>query len=342
MNTPRRYLAAELAALPQKFSEATFFLEPLKSTWAEKLLQRAGLGGMAERIRFVRSALRLFRVARNYDGIVTLGDLEGLTFAMLQRLRGKRRPVHVMYDCLWYGGNRLKRAWMRYCLMQVDCCVVWASIEIDRYASCYHLDPKKFLFVPHHHTAKRYKFDVADEGYVFTGGNWFRDYRLFVDAVRELNFPCMIVTTREKELFAGMKIPSHVQVRGATHEEFRQLMARSSIVVVPMQANLLHAGGQQTFLNAMLMGKPVILTDPQGGRDYIDDGVNGRLVPYGDKDQLANSIHELMSNPSVRAGMGEAAKKTALPLTTEACNIRIWEKLEELVDQHDLREKVYV
>ena len=152
----------------------------------------------------------------------------------------------------------------------------------------------------------------------------------------------MIVTTREKELFAGMEIPSHVQVRGATHEEFRQLIARSSIVVVPMQANLLHAGGQQTFLNAMFMGKPVILTDPEGGRDYIEDGVNGRLVPYGNKDQLANAIRELMSNPNLRADMGEAAKKTALPLTTEACNIRIWEKLEELVDQRSLHQKVYV
>ena len=83
----------------------------------------------------------------------------------------------------------------------------------------------------------------------------------------------------------------------------------------------------------MLMGKPVILTDPEGGRDYIQDGVTGRLIPYGDKTQLAASIRELMSNPEKRALMGEAAKRSAAPLTTEACNTRIWAELERLLER---------
>ena len=332
MNASPKYIAAELAALPAKFSERTHFLGPLRDTWLEKLLKRVRFGGLAERLKYFRGALRLFSKAQDYEAVISLGDLEGLTFAMLQRLRGEHRPVHVMYDCLWYGGSKLKRAWMRYCLKQVDCCVVWASVEADRYATCYGVDKQNFLFVPHHHTARRYHFEVGDDGYVFTGGNWSRDYPLFVNAVRNLSFPCVIATTRQRELLAGVEIPRHVQVQSATHEVFRQLIARSSIVVLPMQADLLHAGGQQTFLNAMLMGKPVILTDPEGGRDYIEDGVNGRLIPYGDKDQLANAIRELMNNPQLRATMGEAAKKTALPLTTEACNTRIWEQVEKLVE----------
>lgn len=262
---------------------------------------------------------------------MTCGNLEGLTFAMLQRLRGKARAVNVMYDCLWYGGSGPKRAWMKYCLKQVDCCVVWASIEIDRYSKTYRVPADKFFFVPHHHTAKRYRFEVGDDGYVFTGGNWSRDYRFFVEAVRELDYPCLIVTTRAQVLLEGVQIPPHVRIVAATPEEFRQLIARSSIVVLPMQANELHAGGQQTFLNAMLMGKPVILTDPEGGRDYIQDGVTGRLIHYGDRAELAASIRELMSDPEKRAAMGAAAKASAAPLTTEACNIAIWTELERLI-----------
>src|SRR5579864_5493154 len=115
-DSSHRYLASELAALPESFAQRTFFPEPLQDSWIEKSLRRLGSPGMAVRVKHVRGALRLWRLARYYDGIVTCGDLEGLAFALLQRFRGRRRCVHVMYDCLWYGGSRLKRACMKNCV----------------------------------------------------------------------------------------------------------------------------------------------------------------------------------------------------------------------------------
>lgn len=325
------FLSCTRVTLPDALAGTTDCLPPLQNTWLEKLLCHLGRDGTADRVTGFRGALRLFRKASRYSGIVTCGDFEGLTFAMLQRLTGSRRPVHVMFDCLWYGGGYLKRKWMQYCLQEVDRCVVWASIEVGRYADAYGTEQGKFLFVPHHHTTRQYRFDIGDDGYVFTGGNWSRDYKFFVDSVRDLTYPCIIATTRAEELLAGITVPSHVRIVSASHEQFRQLIARSSIVVLPMQADQLHAGGQQTFLNAMLMGKPVILTDPQGGRDYIQDGVNGRLIAYGDKTQLKDAINCLMGDVAVRREMGEAAKRVAMPLTTEACNARIWQELQRLI-----------
>jgi glycosyltransferase involved in cell wall biosynthesis len=327
------YLTTERTALPENFAERTVILERLKDTWLEVLLRFFKAASMAERVKQARGALRLFRLAPSYDAVITCGILEGFLFAALQRMRGRRRSVHLMYDCLWYGGNRFKRAWMKYCLREVDCCVVWASVEVDRYSACYGVDRHKFLFIPHHHTTQRFRFDVGDGGYVFAGGNWSRDYRLFLKSALTMDFPCIIATNRGKELLGSINIPQHVRVVAATHEEFRQLIARSSIVVLPMEAQHLHAGGQQTFLNAMFMGKPVILTDPEGGRDYIQDGVNGRLIRYGDKEQLTTAIRELMTNPELRFSMGEAARRFAAPLTTEACNTRIWAEVERLIKE---------
>jgi glycosyltransferase involved in cell wall biosynthesis len=240
-----------------------------------------------------------------------------------------------MFDCLWYGGNYLKRKWMKYCLKHIDCCVVWASVEVERYAKAYSTDPAKFVFVPHHHTTKHYRFDIGDDGYVFAGGNWSRDYNFFVEAVRGLPYRCIIATTRAQDLLAGVALPPHVQIVSASPEQFRQLIARSSVVVLPMQADQLHAGGQQTFLNAMLMGKPVILTDPEGGRDYIHNGANGWLVPYLDKAQLKDVIERMMDDPSGREKIGQEAKRAATPLTTEACNVNIWRILQRLVGTQD-------
>jgi glycosyltransferase involved in cell wall biosynthesis len=219
---------------------------------------------------------------------------------------------------------------MRFCIKNVDTCVVWASIECERYAEAYGLPRNKFLFVPHHHTTKNYDYEVSDEGYLFTGGNSSRDYRLFVDAVRDIQFPCVLAATRQ-ELLRGLDIPKHVRVIGATPQQFRQLLASCRFVVLPMQANLLRTGGQQTFLNAMLMGKPVILTDPEGGRDYIVDGETGILVPSGNVEALHKAIARLAQNPKLVRELGERAQRAAVPLTTESCNVAIWNHVVQLI-----------
>jgi glycosyltransferase involved in cell wall biosynthesis len=229
-----------------------------------------------------------------------------------------------MYDCLWYGGGSLKRAWMRFCLGAVDRCIVWASVERQRYAQAYGVSPEKFLYVPHHHTVKRYTFEVGDEGYIFTGGNADRDYGLFFSAVADLSVPCVLATNRP-QLLAGLVVPSNVRVVSVSPAEFRQLMARARLVVMPMRATLLHAGGQQTILNAMVMGKAVILTDAEGGADYIEHGKTGLLVPYGDVPALRQAIRYLWEHPEEARAMGELAQRVATPLTTERCNVTIWE-----------------
>jgi len=318
-----KILACEPVALPPELLAVTEVLPPIRNLWWERMLKNARLLGLARRSRMVRRSLVLFRQAPRYDAIVTLGDLEGLFFAALERFRGQNRPAHLMYDCLWYGGGRLRRAWMRFCLRTVDRCIVWASVECERYSRAYGMPREKFLYVPHHHTLKRYVFEVGDEGYVFTGGNADRDYGLFFSAVRDLPAPCVLATNRPR-LLAGLVVPPNVRVVSVSPTEFRQLMARARLVVMPMRATLLHAGGQQTVLNAMVMGKPVILTDPEGGADYIENGKTGLLVPYGDVAALREAISYLWEHLEEARAMGEQAQRAATPLTTQHCNELIW------------------
>jgi glycosyltransferase involved in cell wall biosynthesis len=324
------FLAFGPHALPSEFQERTVVLVFRKDTWWEKALVSLRLTGVARRSQGLRRAWAFFRQAPKYDVVVTTGTLDGLTFALLQRLRGTSRPVHVMYDCLWYGGSFWKRAWMRACLKTVDCCVVWASVERERYAGTYDVPIDKFIFIPHHHSLLRYTFEIGDEGYLFTGGNADRDYGFFFEAVKGLAIPCLLATNRP-HLLEGLQIPANVRIVSATAAEFRQLIARARIVVMPMRASLLHAGAQQTILNAMYMGKPVILTDPAGGADYIAHERNGLLVPYGDVKALQENIRIVWERPELAREMGQRAQETAVPLTTERCNAEMWELAEKVV-----------
>jgi glycosyltransferase involved in cell wall biosynthesis len=324
-------LAPELHALPPELAQITEVLPTAGDKWWEPALERLGLHQFARRSRRLRSAWNLFLWAPKFSAVVTSGDLEGLAFSVLQHVRGKKRAVHIMSECFWYGGGWLRRAWMRFCVRGVDRCVVLANVECDRFARAYGIDRRKFLYVPYHHTMGRYKFETRDLGFVFTGGNADRDYGLFFEAVSDLDVRCVLATNRP-HLLAGLDVPAQVEIQSLTPADFRQRMAESSIVVMPMRATLLHAGAQQSILNAMLMQKPVVLTDPEGGIDYIENGKTGILVPYGDVASLRKAIQFLMEHPEERKRMGERGRITALPLTTERFNTLVWEHALQLVD----------
>ena len=318
-----KILTTHAHELPVELLRATSFLQ------TGKVWQGTRPGGifkkstLLRRILELKRAWQLFRQAPNFNIVITVGSLEGLAFAALQNLR-QRRPVHVMYDCYWYAGNALRRAWMRFCLRQVDCCAVWASVEGERYAKALGVPRSKFRFTAHHHSLNDYAFQIADKGYVFTGGNSDRDYGFFFEGVRDLPVKCILATNRP-DLLAGMDIPSNIQIVSVSASEFRQLMAEARIVVMPVRADLLRTAGQQSILNAMYMGKPVILTDPQGGKDYIEHGKTGLLVSQGDVEGLRAAIKDLWEQPDKARVMGERAKTYAANLTTDRCNVEIWQ-----------------
>jgi glycosyltransferase involved in cell wall biosynthesis len=58
---------------------------------------------------------------------------------------------------------------------------------------------------------------------------------------------------------------------------------------------------------AMACGKPVIVSDEAGIKDYIDDGVNGIVVSPRDDEQIFRSIDFLLKNPAISHSMGESA-----------------------------------
>jgi glycosyltransferase involved in cell wall biosynthesis len=66
------------------------------------------------------------------------------------------------------------------------------------------------------------------------------------------------------------------------------------------------------FLEAWMRGKPVIGARAGGVMDVIHDGVNGRLVEFGDEDALAGALASLLDQPEQARAMGQRGRDQTL------------------------------
>ena len=76
-------------------------------------------------------------------------------------------------------------------------------------------------------------------------------------------------------------------------------------------------GLPRSVLEAAACGRPVVATDTPGCRDFVEDGVNGRLIPPGDAAALAAALRGLAVDKSTRQRFGAAARATVMEGYTE-------------------------
>jgi hypothetical protein len=317
----------DIPGRPGRFwGEHTTFVGPAKPPgWLVRLAGER----WAHNLKGSLAALRLFARRDRCQGVVTDGGASGLLLAYLQAIWPWGRKQHVMIDCLWDQRPGTVRAWLkrlrlRLAARSVHRFVVWASHEVEDYARAFGLPREKLVYVPFHTTVHDYDYEVTDGAYLFAGGNYGRDYRPLIEAVRPLDLPVWIACTRAS-LFHGIDLPAHVRVEPTSPLGFRQAIAGARLAVIAMESGGLHSGGQQTCLNSMYMGKPTIAVGRRWATDFIEDGVTGLIVDYDDPIGLRKAILRVMENPEEARRMGERARERAAAFTTERTMRAVYE-----------------
>jgi glycosyltransferase involved in cell wall biosynthesis len=102
--------------------------------------------------------------------------------------------------------------------------------------------------------------------------------------------------------------PSNFQHGFAGYRELRDLYSRASVVVVPLVETDFQAG-VTTVLEAMAMGKAVIVSATKGQSGVVHDGLTGITVSPGDAAELGDAVRYLLENPAERRRLGWSARE---------------------------------
>ncbi|WP_250510791.1 glycosyltransferase [Caballeronia sp. GACF4] len=85
----------------------------------------------------------------------------------------------------------------------------------------------------------------------------------------------------------------------------REVYDWADVIVVPLRANT-HASGLTVLLEAIALGKPVIVTDVGGLRDYFGAG-HVAYVPAHDSAAMRRALDDMRSNPALALHRAQAA-----------------------------------
>jgi glycosyltransferase involved in cell wall biosynthesis len=300
--------------------------DPLWNTYVEDYLpENAGT---------LRDHRALLKLAKDREILILNGSVgrrqryRDLLFAILLKLSSRRPPRVLIQDATWEPASEsltadfpfLKRLLPKLARLAISAVdgphvryAVLSSKEVETFPKVWGVDPERVVFQPFPNTLHGYRnMPTADEGYLFSGGNSVRDYALLESALEGTGVPTRIATKWQPA--RGL---ANLTAAPTTHDGFMSLLARSHAVVVPLRQTV-RSAGQQTYLNAMGLGKPVIVTDAPGVRDYIVDGVTGVVVQPTVEDLRAAILHVMNpANAAFYSEMGRRAREDVFKRFTE-------------------------
>ena len=99
-----------------------------------------------------------------------------------------------------------------------------------------------------------------------------------------------------------------------TRSQVAEAMRNCMVFALPSR----YEGLGCVYLEAMASGKPVIACRGQGIDEIIQHGSNGWLIPVDGLEELVQGLQDLLSNPGLRARIGQAARQTILDKLTLA------------------------
>jgi len=272
---------------------------------------------LAGRVMPALLALRAFARRRRFDAVCSWSTPVGVCYGLLNRLAGRRGgPRHILRD---FHVNMEREDWryrlrlglLRTALPGIDTLLCTSREEAPLYAETFALEPARIRFFPDvppsQFLAVRTAAAVSD--YIFAYGNSDRDFDTLLKAVQGLGHQTIILSQQ----FAPRRpVPPGVQIVSdrVSMPKIQEIIQAAAVVVVPLEHYRV-AAGQNSLLEAMALGRPVIVTENFATREYTVHGRTALLCPAGDAACMAQLLRQVFADRSAAEAMAARARQAA-------------------------------
>ena len=215
--------------------------------------------------------------------------------------------------------------------------VLWKNVDqfihyfnnIKGYTKYYGISAKNSDYVPFksniYHYANKLSAQSQSTGeYVFSAGRSLRDYDTLIEAAKIHKLPTAILYTSEEDWqkhgtkFDCVTLPENVTLINDSGKQSGWIhgLQQARLTVVPILKTSLCASGIGTYLDAMALGKPVIITRGPGADDVLSDS-QACFVEPGNARELAKQIENVWFDSNLAKKLSTNGKEYALSLGDE-------------------------
>lgn len=268
--------------------------------------------------------LCLFFRARGKDVLVlTGGTWRVVSFCLIKALWPFSGCKVVAVDFILSRPTGWKQsvvAWMKgQLLRKVDRFILHFK-DTSEYERLYGIPTAKCVFVPFkvNYWEKMVSGDQSPgtEEYVFTAGRSYRDFPTFIEAMRRVDYPGLLLYEEAALLKRSAtdvnlsNLPANLAAaKNEGEQSWVEFIRRAKIVVVPLLPSTMYAPGLSLYLMAMAMGKCVIVTEGLATRGMLKDEAG--IVAPKDPAALAAAIRRFWTDDAFRHRTAEKGKRYA-------------------------------
>ena len=305
-------------------NQSTFDEEPL---WRQCVTSISDIDHDWRSKSLLRKVFSLLSIAGDFDVVLFHQNTRiAALFSIARRFR--RHAPALVYQ--WYEfdisrgafsrtnlrdsvSNLASRLVHRLVLKRVALAVVHTTAEIQLYAKFFNVPEQKFVFVPYFH----YGHDpaalpvdtTAEKTRVLAIGR-HRDFDCFIQAAKDADWQKVIVAgAYDRETLQGKVPEDFLGYFEVSREEYREQIARASVVVLPLYDNCWQRSlGHVAMFEAILKRRPIVAARTFQLQDYASDN---EILYYraGDAVDLRRQVDRLLSDEALRRRLTENAHK---------------------------------
>jgi glycosyltransferase involved in cell wall biosynthesis len=278
-----------------------------------------------------RSLAEFVRRLRGADAVVVNGTLPivyGLA-ALFTLVPLVRKPLVAVDLVLRPPRTKRQKALLplkRFLLSKVDHFIHFFR-DLSGYERHYGIGPDRSSYVPFKVNISGQPLPAPSVGrYVLAIGTSQRDYDTFIAAIERSGHPAVMTEysfTHVEERSVALTVPRErlpanltLVADDGSREALVATLVGARLVVIPTLRDNICASGIGTYLDAMYLGKCVIMSHGPGASDVMQD--EAIFVAPGDPEKLREAIARAWEDGAYRAGFEARGRRYATSLGGEA------------------------
>lgn len=240
----------------------------------------------------------VFLHRKKYKSIIAWQQFYGLIYAFFCRLFHVKKSSNLYIMTFIYKAKKgiiggIYKHFMTYIVQSkyIDFFIVFSEYEINYYAELFSIDESKFKCMKLGIADVASNYSKSDNGTILSCGRSNRDYAFLIDSLAGTKYQVEIICDELKidKSFENIKIYNNIN-----GSKFFKKLAKCHIVMLPLKEVDI-SSAQLVILQAMMFEKPIIITESETIKDYIQNGYNA-IVIKKDKAELLNALESLDNN----------------------------------------------